>query len=455
MKEKKQFLGFDIKGLEKYGKNTLWLLVEKVIRFLTGIWIAPLTANYLTPTEYGKLEYAIGFVFLLTPLATLGINQIVIRQLVADEKNANNYLGSAFWLRIIGALMVIVLLNTVAVVVPNSIEEFLLIALPKDNTEILLVFILSLNLFFNVGDLLTTHFQAQVRSEFVVKVQILVVLISAVLKLIGIWKELSVIFFASILLVESVLTAIGLFVMYKQIGGRCRSWSFEKNISKVLLRDATPLILSGIAVSVYMRIDQIMVKQFLGDAASGYYAAAVRISEMWYFLPMVFSASLFPAIVQLQNNPEKYRKRMQQFFDFLLWSAIVIALPITFLSEWILIDMLPYGEAYRPAAPILSVHVWAGVFVATGVAGSRWLLAENQQIFNFLQTSLGAIVNFALNWYWLPKYGLLGAAWATVISYALASFGCSFFIQKLFPLLRMHIVGLLAPFRYLWSWFNN
>lgn len=451
MSDKNTFLGFDKKGLQKYGSNTIWLLLEKAIRFVTGIWIFPLTASYLGAAQYGKLEYTIGFVFLLTPLASLGINSILTRQLVADKENKLFYFGSAFWLRFFAAIFIILFLNSIGIITPSSIEEILPIALPSDSTERWLVFILSLNLFFSVSDLVTSHFQAQVRSHFIVKIQIVVILISAALKLIGIWKEYSVLFFASILLIETILTAIGLFLMYFKTGEKIKTWKWNSPIAKVMLRDAMPLVFSGIAVSIYMRIDQMMIKQFLGDAASGHYGAAVRISEMWYFVPVVFAGSLFPAIVELQknNNLVKYKKRMQQLFDFLLWSSIVIALPITFLSEWIIVDILAYGEEFLPSAAVLSVHVWGGVFVATGVAGSRWLLAENKQIYNFLQTCLGAILNFALNWYWLPKYGLLGAAYATVISYAVASFGASFFIPKIFPLLKMHVLGIFAPFRYL------
>lgn len=253
------------------------------------------------------------------------------------------------------------------------------------------------------------------------------------------------------MLIETILTAIGLFFMYFKIGEKVKVWQWNSPIAKVMLRDAMPLIFSGVAISIYMRIDQIMIKQFLGDEASGYYGAAVRISEMWYFLPVVFAGSLFPAIVELQktNNIEKYKKRMQQLFDFLLWSAIAIALPITFLSEWIIVDILPYGKEFLPSAAVLAVHVWGGVFVAAGVAASRWMLAENKQIYNFWQTSLGAIVNFVLNWYWLPKYGLLGAAYATVISYFIGSSGLMFFVPALFPLLKMYLKSITFPFRFL------
>ncbi len=451
MSNKTTFLGFDKKGLQKYGSNTSWLLLEKAIRFITGIWIGTLTVKYLGAAQYGKLEYTIGFVFLLTPLASLGINSILTRQLVADKENQPFYFGSAFWMRFAAAIFIILFLNSIGLFTSQSIAEILPIALPSDSTERWLVFILSLNLFFNVSDLVTSHFQAQVSSHFIVKIQIVVLLVSATLRLVGIWKEYSVLFFASLLLIETILTAAGLFFTFFRNGEKVTSWKWNTTIAKVMFRDSMPLIFSGIAVSIYMRIDQMMIKQFLGDEASGYYGAAVRISEMWYFVPVVFAGSLFPAIVELQKNGniEKYKKRMQQLFDFLLWSAIAIALPITFLSEWIIVDILPYGKEFAPSAAILAVHVWGGVFVATGVAGGRWLLAENKQIYNFLQTSLGAILNFALNWYWLPKYGLLGAAYATVVSYAIASFGCSFFFPQIFPLLKMHVLGILAPFRYL------
>ena len=107
-----------------------------------------------------------------------------------------------------------------------------------------------------------------------------------------------------------------------------------------------------------MKIDQVMIQEMLGNEAVGQYAAATRLSEIWYFIPTVVVSSLFPAIVNARRQSEElYCDRLQKLFDLVAWIAIAIALPITFLSDMI-VNML-YGEQYNQAASVLTIHIWA------------------------------------------------------------------------------------------------
>jgi O-antigen/teichoic acid export membrane protein len=187
------------------------------------------------------------------------------------------------------------------------------------------------------------------------------------------------------------------------------------------LRDSWPLIFGSIAASIYMRIDQVMIKEMLDAEAVGQYAAAVRLSEAWYFIPVVISASLFPAIINAKKVSEKlYYERLQKLYDLMVWTALAIAIPMTFMSDWI-VELL-YGEKYYQAGSVLMIHIWAGVFVFLGVASGKWLLNENLQKIAFYRTFYGMLINISLNYLLIPKFGIIGAAISTTISYMFAGY---------------------------------
>ena len=172
---------------------------------------------------------------------------------------------------------------------------------------------------------------------------------------------------------------------------------------------------------IYMKIDQIMLGQMLGGEAVGIYSAAVSMSEVWYFLPMVVVSSVFPAILDARERDDRlYYSRLQQLYGFMVLLSVAVALPMTFIATPLV--KLLFGAPYAESGAVLAIHIWASVFVFLGVAGDKWFLAENRQLLSLQRTVLGAVANIGLNLWLIPMYGTIGAAVATVVSQALASF---------------------------------
>jgi O-antigen/teichoic acid export membrane protein len=247
-------------------------------------------------------------------------------------------------------------------------------------------------------------------------------LTSSLVKIVLIFCSAPLIAFAIVVLLDSFILACGLIYFFiKKTTLKISTLKFKKSTAVGLLQDSWPVILSGIAVSIYMKIDQVIIKEMLNSEAVGQYAAAVRLSEAWYFIPVVISSSLFPAIINSKKQSEElYYARLQRLYDLMVWMALAIALPMTFLSDWVVI--LLYGEQYNQAGTVLMIHIWAGLFVFLGVASGKWLLTENLQIFTTINTIIGAIVNVLLNYILIQKIGVAGAAWATLISYFIGSY---------------------------------
>ena len=170
-----------------------------------------------------------------------------------------------------------------------------------------------------------------------------------------------------------------------------------------------------------MRIDQVMIKHMLNDEAVGQYAAAVRLSVAWYFIPVIVCNSLFPAILNAKKQSEElYYARLQKLYDLMVWMVIPIAM-ITTLVAADIVQFL-YGAKFTKAAPVLAMHIWGSLFVFLGVVCGRWFLVENRLKENFLRNLIGALTNVILNLLLIPRYGINGVAVASIISYSVIAY---------------------------------
>lgn len=422
--------------LLKAMSNTGWLLGDNVVRMGVGLIVGVWMARYLGPAEYGLFNYALAFVTLFASIAGLGLGGIVVRDLVKEPVSANELLGTTFLLQVVGGLLAFSLVAAAAV-----------FARPDDGLARLIIAVLGFAMVFKSTEVVKYWFQSRVQSRYVVWIEGGVFLLFASIKVALILGQASLMAFVWASFAEGLLAAIGLLGVYAWRGGHLNVWRFRWNLAKRLLKDSWPLILSGVAVMVYMRIDQIMLGQMLGDQAVGIYSAAVRLSEAWYFVPVAIGGSVFPAIIEAKRLGEGvYHGRLQKLYALMAWLAIFVAIPVTLLSGWI-VDVL-FGAAYVEAAPALSISIWSGVAVAMSVVHNKWLLTEGLQNYSLIYTVIGALANVILNLYWIPRFGVEGAAWATLCAQFVPVF-----VQLLIPKARVNLAmmlrALLAPITWL------
>lgn len=374
-----------------------------------GLFVSVWVAKYLGPEDFGLFSFAVAFVSLFGALSTLGLPGIVVRDVVSDPKSSLEILGSAVVLQVAGGIVAVLLL---LLVIP--------IFRPHDHSAISVVTIIGLTLLFKGSESIKYWFESQMQSKYTVWAENAAFVVLAGTKIGLVLAGASLLAFAWITFVEGVATAILLFAVYEWLGGSVWAWRFSLVRAKTLLKDSWPLILAGLTVMIYMRIDQVMLGQMINDKAVGIYSAAVRISEAWYFIPMAIVGSAFPALLDAKKTSEVlYLEKFQKLYDTLVIMALAVAIPVTFLADQI-VGVL-FGLEYIEAGTILSIHIWAALFVFLGVASGKWFLAENRQLLAFQRVGLGVVVNIALNWAWIPQYGGAGAAAATLISQAVAA----------------------------------
>ncbi|XPV70024.1 MAG: flippase [Halarcobacter sp.] len=419
-------------GAMKYFKNTTWLIIEKIFRlvvgFLVGVWVA----RYLGPEQFGLFSYAQSFVGLFIAISSFGLDNIVVRELLKDGGNKDEIVTTVFILKLIGAFFVLIFLAITVNFTSND-----------DYTNVL-IFIIASAIIFQSFNVIDFYFQSKVLSKYIVFANIISLLISSLTKILFIFYEFPLIYFAGVVLFDSMILALGYIYFYIKHNKfiKINNLKFNKNTAILLLKDSWPLMLSGLIISIYMKIDQVMIKEILGNEAVGQYSAAVRLSETWYFIPSVIAASLFPAIVSAKKqNEEFYIARLQKLYNFMVWLAIPITLFITFSADW-LITIL-YGHVYREAGGVLVIHIWTSVFVFIGVVFAKYLTIENWTKKSFYRTLYGAIINIILNYILIPIYGIYGAAIATLIAQIVTNYLYDIFDKDLHKSFYMKTKSLL------------
>ena len=444
MQEEKKIdtkIDFRSSSFKKYFSNTSWLLFEKVARLVLNFFVTVYVIRYLGPDEFGLYSYAISFYGLFVAFVSLGLESISIRELVKYPEKRNEILGSVFYTQLVGAVIAI------------SLIALTLIITSEELFTSSLILIISVSSFFQTFNVIDYYFRSTVKAKYSVSVLFTSVLFISVIKFTLIILKAPLIYFVVAFAFEFVLNSIGYFIVYQLQKLKVIQWKFNKILAVSLLKDSWPLILSGVVVSIYMKVDQVLIKNMLDVREVGYYAAAVRLSESWYFIPVAISNALFPAIVNAKNiSLELYNSRLQKLYDILAWMAIGISIPVSIFSADI-INLL-YGSKYLSSAPILTIYIWAGAAVFLGVASSQYLVTENLTKISLFRTSLGMIVNVFLNIILIPKYGILGSAIATLISYSLATFSIVFFNntshQFMMMLKSIFFINLIPSIKSLW-----
>jgi len=409
------FSVFNPDSVKKYFANTSWLMAEKIVRAIITLFVGIYVVRYLGPSNFGLLSYCLSFVALFATFSTLGLNAIVTKNLVRDIKQSDTLLGTAFCLQIAGAVLALLILGVAVHFTAN------------DDFTNLLIFLIGGGLIFQSFNVIDFYFQSKVLSKFVVFAHFFQLIVISILKIYLVVTGASLVWFAIAALCESIVLALGLIVMYFKHKLSLITWRVDFSMAKGLLKNSFPLIISGIGVAIYLRIDQVMIKEMLNSESVGLYAVAVKICEAWHFIPLVITGSLFPAIINARKNDLSiYYDRLQRLYDLMALLAILIAIPLAIFAGKIVYYL--FGPTFNGAGPVLQIIIWSNLFTFLGLANGKFLFAENLEKYYMYRILLGGAINIILNLLLIPLWGIQGAAIATIISYSCEGYwGMAFF----------------------------
>lgn len=413
--------------------NTLWLFSDRLIRMGLGLVVGVWIARYLGPSGYGLLSFVGSLAMLFSAVALFGLESIVVKELVLAPEQRGQLLGSSFFIRLLSGLASY--LMAVAAI---------LVMRPGDQLALLMLLVLGSSLLFQAAEVIDLWFQSRVESRYSVLVRIGAFLASSLVKVICVLMDGGLLALAVATAIEAAIVPLGLLVAYRIKGGGLSTWSVDRGTVRRLLGSAAPMVLAGIVLMVYLRIDQVMLGWLSTQDQVGQYAAAVRISEVWFFVPAAIVSSLFPRIVQLRSSDEmQFRRKLQQLYGLLAFLGYAVALPTMLLAPWLI--RLLFGNAYAPAGTLLAILIWAGLFANLSVARNAHLIALEQGQALLWCTMAGAVANVLLNLLLIPSCGATGAATATVVSYWIAAHGACYLVPGLRGIAAMVTRAMVVP----------
>src|SRR6478736_1562418 len=268
---------------KKYFENVSWLIFEKGISLFAGLVVTVSVARYLKPENFGLLNYAISFVSIFSAFSTLGMDQIIVRELAKQTGKHSDLLGTGFILKLAGSMILIVMMLVILVFMNHD---------PFTNT---LIIIIAAAEIFKGFEVISYFFQAQVMSKYVVQVQLLINLFVSTIKLSLVFAHAPLIWFAIVIVLGSILNAVGFIYAYHKREGNPWKWDFHKVLAYQLLRESWPIALYGIALHIQARIDQVMLGKMLNNAEVGQYSVALKFIEIFGFMPMILMNTFAPA----------------------------------------------------------------------------------------------------------------------------------------------------------------
>lgn len=401
-------------GFRRYFANTGWMFFGQMfglfLSFFIGVWVV----RYLGPENYGVLSYALAFAGIFSFIAGLGVDNILNRELVKFPEKRDELMGTAFRLKLIGGFIAFAItVISVFIINPSTLIKFL-------------VMVYSFTFIFQSLNIVSTFFQSRVEAKKNVRAQVLSSSLTSILKIIMILSGLGVIWIMIAYTLDSVWSMSVLFVLYRRSKFKFRNWKFSKKLAKQIFSSSWLMMLTTASVLVYMKIDQVIIRQLLDERAVGLYAAAVKLSEIWYLIPVVICISLFPAIINSRKTSLKsYYNRLKKLFSLVFVLSVIIAIIVSVLARPIIYVL--FGSNYAESVSVLRIYSWSIIGFFLGTVASYYLLAENYMKIYLFSSLFVAVLNIVLNILLIPKMGLNGAAIATVISYSFLFLSLLFF----------------------------
>lgn len=415
--------------------NVFWALLGKIVSMLGALFVGILVARYLGPSQYGLMNYVISYVTLFTVIAKFGMSYIEVRELSKYPEKREKLLGTCFCLRLF--------FSTVAYIA--LVLSLLFYRIDMFTTVMTLLY--GITLYTTCCfELIRNYFTSIIKNEYVVKSEILRTVIGACVKMILLYYHAPLWAFIVAVVFDSVLVASGYIVSYHKEVGTIRNWRYDKTIVPYILKQSFPLLLSGAAIIIYQRIDQVMIGNMIDKESVGYFATAGKFLDVILYIPSILVQTITPLLVQWKFEDEnRYRVMSQRFINIVVWSSILMALFVSFISYWLI--QYTYGAMYMAAVPILQIMVWKVVGMALSSSGGQLIIIEGKQKWAVIRNICGCIVCVILNLVFIPLYGAVGSAIVTICTVMTSGYIANILIPPYRKFFKMETIALIVGWK--------
>lgn len=400
-----------------------FLLIESILRLCTNLVASVLVAKHLGPEGYGYISYLFVVTSVFLVFSKLGLDSLIIRDLNMSPHFKDSILSNAFVVKIIGSILLFVIMNCLAYALSSNYIPF---------------FFLSIILVISPLDLVETYLKGYEKFTLITLGKILLLVISLCLKIIFIYYSLDLNYFIGAYILDAFLLALLMLFLNYTGDNNVFKLKYDRGGAYKTFLESLPLMLSSVAVILYMKIDQVMIVEILGNEQNGLYSVVVRLTESLIFVTTSITAALNPFLTRLfRRNKVDFRKYYISLLRVLFILGLMLALFLAVFSD-LIID-LTFGYEYVKSREVLRIYSWSIIFIFMNNASWIWIVNRNCQKFALYKVIFGMCLNIVLNYFWLPVFGIMGAAYSTLITYFLVSILLNLFFEKLRELFFLQI----------------
>ncbi len=400
----------------KIFNNFSWIFFQNIVQLGSSLVTGVILARYFGPSNYGDYSLILAIITVSNTVSTFGLNHVITKEIKNRKDLKNNIIVNGLVIRLSAAFL------------SNIIFFFVLNSILKGKMTLEILVAMSFQV-FTCLKIVEFYFLAESNLKSYSTVSIISSLISLLAKVLLALNNFPISSFLYLLAFDALLLGLGVWLVFLKSTDNKLELKIDRNLIKDLTRKGLPLAFSSLTAMVYLKLDIIMLSSMSTSFEVGQYAVASRLSEVWYVFPVMVASAIFPKLLELKSlDTNRYERELQRVLYVLSFSAFIVATGAFLFGEFAV--LLLFGENYDESVKILQIHIWAGIFVFMRAVVSKWFIAEDLYYLSVLSHSMGALSNALLNLVLIPNYGGVGAAIATILSYAFASYISLFFSKR-------------------------
>jgi O-antigen/teichoic acid export membrane protein len=389
--------------------NLAWLMLDNLVKVVVSFTVTIYVIRYLGPADFGLLSYALSIVGILYPIATLGIDAILFRNIIKDKSNERTLIKTAYTVRLFAALPLFLITSTVVYLYS------------EDMIFVYMLMILSAGMIVDVFSVYKEYFAANTQNKYIAISSSTSNILSSGIKILFIFTKLSVVWFAFAFVFQKIFNILSLKYFYKKKSAS-NTGSYDRNIAKEMVKDSWPLIFTSFSGLLYLYADQILIEYYLGVEQVGLYAAATKLIIFFYVIPTILSNVIYPKVIELKqtmgSREFSLKIEMVYFINFMI--ALFILIFFLVFGERLVLFL--FGKEFLGSSDVLLIYAFSLVLVFFAANNNKLLMMDNLQKMMLGRNVFGLIVNIILNVMLIPEYGIKGAAIATVLTQVMIMF---------------------------------
>lgn len=418
----------------KIFRNLYWAVVGKVVTLLGALFVGILVARYLGPEQYGLMNYVISYVSLFQIFASFGMDNIEIREMSRQDSDTDVILGTAFRIKLVLALI------TMALVIGTAL------IFEADRFTVAMIALYSVSIILNRFTVIRNYFTSIVWNEYIVKTEISRTLIGAGIKIALLLLKAPLWAFIAATTFDFALLSAGYVMAYRTKIGSMSLWRYDSTVAKYLLKQSFPMLLSGAAIVVYQRIDQVMIKNMMDTYAVGQFSVAVRFTEVIIFIPTILAQTITPLLVKTyEKDKDEYMYKSQLFMNVSVWLCMLVSIAVACLSYWLV--YFTFGRDYISSVSSLQIMAFKSVFTALFVTSGQMIIIQGIQKYAAVRNLFGAVACVLMNFLFIPVLGINGAAISALVATAFSGWVSCIFIPAYRYLFPMQLKSLLVGWK--------